>query len=146
MAKDSSENQGRVSVNFTKQYPVDSLNAQRYKALKEYYGGDLKKLVEQALWVVLGPLGSALAGKPSDAIEQQLKASKTLFDSLQFEAKDLGGLSSGVATEMPSQNGNPEVNAPINASTKTYELNPSTPTDETEEVEDDGGGIDSLFD
>lgn len=142
MAKGSSENQGRVSVNFTKQYPADSLNAQRYKALKAYYGNDLKKLVEQALWVVLGPLGSALTGKPSDVIEQQLKASKTLFDSLQFEAKDLGGLSSGVSTEMRSQNGNAGINAPINS----HGLNPPAPTEEIEEVEGDGGGIDSLFD
>lgn len=86
-----SEENKTVSLSLSVQYPSDSLNGRRYKALKAYYGKDLRKLVEQAVWAVLGPLGSAAAGLPADAIEAQARASKSLIAALQYEALDMGG-------------------------------------------------------
>lgn len=81
----------RVTLNLTKQYPIGSLNAQRYQALKDYYGNDLKKLMEQAIWAVLGPIGSALSQMPPEQVQGQVAAAKDLVQALHFAALDQVG-------------------------------------------------------
>lgn len=81
----------RVTLSLTKQYPLGSLNAKRYQALREYYGNDLKKMMEQAIWAVLGPIGSALSQMPPEQVQGQVGAAKDLVQALHFEALDQSG-------------------------------------------------------
>lgn len=89
------EESKRITLRVIKQYPADSVRGKQYQALKEYYEpAELKRLIEQVIWAVLGPTGSALMGSSLDEVERQLIRSKTLIAALHYSATELASVGS----------------------------------------------------
>lgn len=86
------EENKRVAMKFSRQYSSSSVRGKQYQALKEYYEADeLKRLIEQIIWAILGPTGSALMGSSLDEVERQLIRSKDLIAVLNYSALELAG-------------------------------------------------------
>ena len=81
----------RLTFKITKQYPVTSLNGKRFAALRDYFGEDLERHMIQAMWSVLGPLGSALAELPEKDVQGHINSGKLLIKGFHQEALDLLG-------------------------------------------------------
>lgn len=81
----------RLTITISKQYPVTSLNGQRLAALRKYFGDDLERNMIQAMWAVLGPLGSILAELPQQDIQFHLNSSKLTIKGFRQEALDMIG-------------------------------------------------------
>lgn len=81
----------RLTLKITKQYPVTSLNGKRFAALRDYFGEDLERHMIQAMWSVLGPLGSALAELPEKDVQGHINSGKLLIKGFHQEALDLLG-------------------------------------------------------
>lgn len=88
------EDKNRVALNVTRQYPVDSLAGRRVKALRNYYrAGELKTLVENAIWLVLGPLASALEGTDQAEVTRQIQANMIAIQLIQHQTLEMVGAS-----------------------------------------------------
>lgn len=81
----------RLTLKISKQYPVTSLNGKRFAALRDYFGDDLERHMIQAMWSVLGPLGSSLAELPEKDVQGHLNSGKLLVKGFHQEALDIIG-------------------------------------------------------
>ena len=91
---------GRKTMKIQLQYPEQSLNGQRLEALRRYFGDDLERNMIQAMWAVLGPLGSILAKLPEQDIQFHLNSSKHTIKGFRQEALDMIGGSEALS-EVP---------------------------------------------
>lgn len=82
---------GRRTMKIQLQYPDQSLNGRRLEALRKYFGDDLERNMIQAMWAVLGPLGSILAKLPEQDIQFHLNSSKLTIKGFRQEALDMIG-------------------------------------------------------
>lgn len=103
---------GRRTMKIQLQYPEQSLNGQRLAALRGYFGGDLERHMIQAMWSVLGPLGSSLAELPEKDVQGHLNSSKLLIKGFHQEALDTIG-SGEVLPDEPKVSELPAEQSPI---------------------------------
>ncbi|NJM68060.1 MAG: hypothetical protein HC851_21525 [Acaryochloris sp. RU_4_1] len=101
-------------MKISKQYPVSSLNGKRFTALRDYFGDDLERHMVQAMWAVLGPLGSALAELPEKEIQAHLTSSKLLVKGFHQEASDLIG-GGEVSLDVPQEDSPTAFGEPISS-------------------------------
>ncbi|UJB73279.1 hypothetical protein HRE53_31990 (plasmid) [Acaryochloris sp. 'Moss Beach'] len=73
------------------QYPDQSLNGRRLEALRGYFGDNLERVMIQAMWSVVGPLGSSLAELPEKEIQGHINGGKLHIKGFHQEALDLIG-------------------------------------------------------
>lgn len=124
---------GRRTMKIQLQYPEQSLNGQRLMALRGYFRDDLERVMIQAMWSVLGPLGSSLAELPEKDIQGHLNGSQLLIKGFHQEALDVIG--SGEV--LPDNSGNSNSDKP--------EEQHSTVEDEPIQPEQSGDPLNNLF-
>ena len=97
---------GRRTMKIQLQYPDQSLNGRRLEALRDYFGDNLERVMIQAMWSVVGPLGSTLADLPEKEVQGHLSSGKLLIKGFHQEALDMIGgeeVTSDVTTEVTQE-------------------------------------------
>lgn len=150
----------RLTLKITKQYPVTSLNGKRFAALRDYFGDDLERHMIQAMWSVLGPLGSSLAELPEKDVQGHINSSKLLVKGFHQEALDMIGGGEALPDELdkpetsdkPAEQAvTPEVTPEVTEKV-TSEVTPEQPPSATQESvysasapEQSGDPLNNLF-
>ena len=97
---------GRRTMKIQLQYPDQSLNGRRLEALRGYFGDNLERVMIQAMWSVVGPLGSALAELPEKDVQGHINSGKLLIKGFHQEALDMiggGEVTPDVTTEVTQE-------------------------------------------
>lgn len=94
---------GRRTMKIQLQYPDQSLNGRRLEALRGYFGDNLERVMIQAMWSVVGPLGSTLADLPEKEVQGHINSGKLTIKGFHQEALDMiggGEVTSEVTSEV----------------------------------------------